>query len=68
MNMNKTECKPEIVHYWMITFTLTSGEEIKFYVKALTKSDALRIANDYRFIADNDKMLLSHKNKFMLKY
>lgn len=59
--------KPEIIHYWMITLTLTSSEEINFYVKAKTKQDALAIAEDYKFIADEPKLLAKAKSRLMLK-
>ncbi len=61
---NKSE--PKII-YWMITLTLTSSEEIKFYVKAKTLEDALILAEDYKFIAEIPKLKENAKNKLMLK-
>ena len=42
----------ETVHYWMVTFTLKSGEVKQFYVKARTYEDALIKANSYKYLVE----------------
>lgn len=64
--MFRDERKPKTI-YWMVTLTLTSSEEINFYVKAKTLQDALAIAEDYKFIAEDEKLKAKAKNKLMLK-
>ena len=44
--------KSETVRYWMVTFTLTSGEVKEFYVKARTHIEALQKAKSYECIAN----------------
>ncbi len=60
--------KPEPIRYWMVTLTLTSSEEINFYVKAKTQFDALKIADEYQIIANEPKLLAKMRNKFLLQW
>ncbi len=60
----QNEAKIETNHYWLVEFTLTSGKNQQFYVKALTKQDALEKAEGLKFMAmpefRTDKLLLKH--------
>jgi hypothetical protein len=40
----------ELVRYWMIELTLTSGEVQKFYVKAKDHHEAMKIAKGYLYL------------------
>lgn len=42
--------------YWLVEFTLTSGEILSFYVKALTQFDAYEKADNYTYWLDNEKL------------
>lgn len=48
--------KTEIVHYWMIELTLTSGKVHNFYVKARDKVEALKTAHSYHYLASLPKL------------
>lgn len=50
----------EEIKYWLIEITLTSGEFLQFYVKALTQFDAYEKAEGYSLMAENELL----KNKF----
>ncbi len=52
------------MRYWLVEFTLTSGEILQFYVKALTQFDAYEKADGYKCFVDN--MTLRSKLKFGL--
>ena len=63
---NKKNLKEEPIRYWFVDITLTSGEILKFYVKALTILDAYEKADEYAYWADNEKLLnLLRKFKLM---
>jgi len=51
--------------YWFVDITLTSGEVLHFYVKALTIKDAYEKAEDYTYWVSND-VLRSKLMKFKL--
>ena len=66
MNKSKLENQEKPIHYWFVDITLTSGEVLEFYVKALTISDAYDKANEYTYWVSNEKLLsLLRKFKFM---
>jgi hypothetical protein len=46
----------QIIRYWIIEFTLTSGETVEFYVKAKTQQDALVIGKSYRHLIELGKL------------
>lgn len=53
----------EIIRYWMIEQTLTSGEVLNFYVKAKTQYDALEKAEGFKHLSTlprfkKDKLIL----------
>jgi hypothetical protein len=48
--------------YWLVDITLTSGECLQFYVKAITQHYAYEKADEYAFMAENNEKL-----KLMLK-
>ena len=68
MIMFTNKCKPEPIRYWIVTLTLTSGEDIDFYVKAKTQQDALELAKDCDFMVSNEKLLNKFRNNFLLKW
>jgi hypothetical protein len=61
----KTQKQPNVMHYWLVEITLTSGEILEFYVKALTLSDAYEKADTYAVLAENEA-LKNYLKKFRL--
>lgn len=57
----------EPIRYWMVELTLTSGNVLSFYVKAKTKLDALKLAEENSFLAELSH-LIPTSNKLVLKY
>jgi len=51
--------------YWLVEFTLTSGETTSFYVKAITQFDAYQKADGYTYWLGN-KTLESKLKTFRL--
>lgn len=45
----------EPTKYWLIEYTLTSGETHTFYVKSKTHQDALEKAKSYEFLIKDEK-------------
>lgn len=60
---NETEKKP--MKYWFMDITLTSGEVLQFYVKALNEYEAYQKADGYSTWVSNEK-LLNHLRGFKL--
>lgn len=54
----------EIVRYWMIELTLTSGEVQNFYVKAIDRHEAVKIAKGYAYLNATPKL---RKDQLVLK-
>lgn len=54
-NQKKKEETPrkQPIRYWLVEFTLTSGEVKSFYVKARTQFDAYEKADDYSYWLEN---------------
>jgi hypothetical protein len=55
--MDKQDRKPKQpipIRYWLVDITLTSGEVLQFYVKALTIGDAYEKADGYADLVSND--------------
>jgi hypothetical protein len=48
--------KKQPMKYWLVEITLTSGEILSFYVKALTQFDAYEKADGYAWWIDNEKL------------
>lgn len=61
---NSRSSKKQPAKYWLVEFTLTSGEILSFYVKAMTQFDAYEKADGYKCFVDNAK--LRSKLKFGL--
>jgi len=59
MENKKHENQEQPIRYWFVDITLTSGEILQFYVKALTESDAYEKADGYADLVSNDEL----KNK-----
>lgn len=54
--------EPIPIRYWLVDITLTSGEVLQFYVKALTIGDAYEKADGYAELVSNDVL----KNKLKI--
>jgi hypothetical protein len=65
MKNSKKSSEDQSINYWLVEFTLTSGEVLRFYVKAMTIYDAYEKAEGYVFWVDN-KTLRSKLKKFSL--
>jgi len=57
MKDNKKNNKKQPMKYWLVEFTLTSGEVLEFYIKARTQFDAYEKADGYRFWTKDEKLL-----------
>lgn len=53
---NSNLSKKQPMKYWLVEFTLTSGEILEFYVKAKTEFDAYEKADSYKFWLNNEKL------------
>ena len=42
--------------YWLVQFTLTSGEIVEFYVSAINEFEAYNKADSYSFMVENPKL------------
>lgn len=49
--------------YWLVGITLTSGEELQFYVSAKDKFEAYKKADAYAEIAENESMANFYRGK-----
>lgn len=66
MNMNKEKKSgKQPIKYWLVEITLTSGEILEFYVKAINQFEANEKADGYAVLAENDK-LKNYLKKFRL--
>lgn len=59
MKNSKKSSKKQPMKYWLVEFTLTSGEVLQFYVKAITQFDAYEKADGYACWLENET--LKHK-------
>ena len=57
---------PKIMRLWLVEITLTSGEILSFYVKALTHQFAYEKADEYAEIAENNNALKALMKQFRL--
>jgi len=63
----KTRKRPKpVMRYWLVDITLTSGERLQFYVKAITQHYAYEKADEYAFLAANNEKLKSMMKQFRL--
>ncbi len=53
------------MRYWLVEITLTSGEILEFYVKAINQFEANEKADSYAVLVENDK-LKNYLKKFRL--
>ena len=42
--------------YWLVDITLTSGEDLQFYVPAINQHEAFIKADDYAELAENKQL------------
>lgn len=59
------EDQKQPARYWLVDISLTSGEVLQFYVKALTIGDAYEKADEYAEWVSNPQ-LLNHLRTFKL--
>jgi hypothetical protein len=66
MKMEKSKNNPkQPMKYWLVEFTLTSGETTSFYVKAISQFEAYKKADEYTYWLGN-KTLESKLKTFRL--
>jgi len=53
-NLENQSNKPRL--YWLVEFTLTSGETLQFYVSARTQFDAYEKADGYKCYLEDPKL------------
>lgn len=66
--MRKTRKDPkgqskQPMKYWLVDITLTSGEELQFYVSAEYEHDAYAKADGYAELASNSSLANFYKGK-----
>jgi hypothetical protein len=67
MKMEKTKTnQKQPLKIWLVEITLTSGEDLQFYVSAKDRFQAYEKADDYSVLAENDKLLNYYKGFKML--
>lgn len=54
------------MRYWLVEITLTSGESLQFYVKAITQFYAYQKADNYAYLAENNEKLRNMMKTFRL--
>ena len=64
MKTKKAE-EDQPLKYWLVEFTLTSGEILTFYIKTINEFEAYKKADEYRFFVRNE-VLLRKLKKFQL--
>ena len=55
-----------VMRYWLVEITLTSGEGLQFYVKAITQHYAYQKADGYAYLAEHNEKLKSKMKQFRL--
>lgn len=65
MTKKKKNSETELLRYWFVDITLTSGEVLNFYVKAIDEFEAYKKADGYSILVSNEK-LLNHLREFKL--
>ena len=68
MTMRKTRKDPkgqtkQPMKYWLVEITLTSGEELQFYVSAKDEQSAYAKADGYAEMSENDNLANFYKGK-----
>tara|TARA_R110000772_G_scaffold37941_1_gene89799 strand:- start:431 stop:649 length:219 start_codon:yes stop_codon:yes gene_type:complete len=51
------------MNYWVVDITLTSGEELHFYVSAKDKQSAYEKADGYAKLSENESLANFYKRK-----
>jgi len=52
--------------YWLVDITLTSGDTLQFYVSAKNQIEAYKKADNYAFLAENEKLRKIYGSGFRL--
>lgn len=58
---NSKNTKKQPIKYWLVEITLTSGEILDFYVKAINQFEANEKADDYAVLAENKSLKNCYK-------
>jgi hypothetical protein len=66
MKSSEKSAQKQSMKYWLVEITLTSGEILSFYVKALTHQFAYEKADEYAEIAENNNALKALMKQFRL--
>ena len=53
----------EPIKYWFVDITLTSGEELQFYVSAINEHEAYKKADEYAELAENKSLADFYKGR-----
>lgn len=56
METKEKNTQKQPIKYWLVEITLTSGEILEFYVKAINQFEANQKADDYAVLAENEKL------------
>jgi len=65
MNTKSDYIENHPIKYWMMEVTLTSGEILEFYVKAINQKEANKKGYEYAELAENEA-LKNYYKKFRL--
>jgi hypothetical protein len=65
METKEKNTQKQPIKYWLVEITLTSGEILEFYVKAINQFEANEKADGYAELAQNG-MLKNYLKKFRL--
>ena len=57
MENSKQNNQKQPIRYWYVDITLTSGEVLQFYVKAINILEAYKKADGYADLVSNEKLL-----------
>ncbi len=58
---NSKNTQKQSIKYWLVEITLTSGEILDFYVKAINQFEANEKADDYAVLAENNLLKNCYK-------
>lgn len=63
MKMDKTKKQEEKqpLQLWLVEITLTSGEDLQFYVSAINQFEAYKKAEGYADLAENESLRRYYK-------
>ena len=59
----RKEQEKQPMKYWLVDITLTSGEDLQFYVSALNQVEAYKKADDYAELSENEGLKKCYMGK-----